>query len=196
MLPDYSETKRLFGRFFQTYARRKARAISPFAAVQTRYLHEGRGMRVMRADESESNTEVRQLSSEMVMKFEEIPTMTFEKAVEKYDAMILDMVRKQTGFALERLNEDIPKSQSVHAKGKKLDAEIILEMLETIQLEFYPDGSPHELHVIGGLFTPERLNAVDDEFNSNPELQTRRDELIARKREEWRAREADRKLVG
>ena len=57
MLPDYSETKRLFGRFFQTYARRKARAVSPFAAVQTRYLHEGRGMKVMRADETESNTE-------------------------------------------------------------------------------------------------------------------------------------------
>lgn len=196
MLPDYSETKRLFGQFFQTYARRKARAISPFAAVQTCYLHEGRGMRVRRANESASNTEVQQLSSEMVMKFEEIPSMTFEKAVAKYDEMILDMVRKQTGFALERLNEDMPKSQSVDAKGKKLDAEIILEMLEAIQLEFYPDGSPHELHLVGGLFTPERLHAVDEEFKSNPELQRRHDELMARKREEWRAREADRKLVG
>jgi hypothetical protein len=196
MLPDYSETKRLFGRFFQTYARRKARAISPFAAVQTRYLHEGRGMRVMRADESESNTEVQQLSSKMEMKFEEIPDMTFEKAVAKYDHLILDMVRKQTGFALERLNEEIPKSQSIDGKGKKLDAEIILEMLETIQLEFYPDGSPHELHIVGGLFTPERLHAVDEESKSNPELQTRHDELMARKKEEWRAREADRKLVG
>jgi hypothetical protein len=149
MLPDYSETKRLFVRFFQTYARRKARAISPFDAVQTRYLHEGRGMKVMRAGESESNTEVQQLSSMIEIKFDEIPDLTFEKAVAKYDEMILDMVRKQTGFALERLNEDMPKSQSVDAKGKKLDAEIILEMLETIQLEFYPDGRPHELHVVG-----------------------------------------------
>lgn len=69
-------------------------------------------------------------------------------------------------------------------------------MLETIQLEFYPDGRLHELHVIGGLFTPERLKAVEQEFESNPELQKRYDELMARKREEWRAREADRKLVG
>jgi hypothetical protein len=196
MLPDYSETKRLFGRFFQTYARRKARAISPFAAVQTRYLHEGRGMKVMRADDSESDTEVQQLSSEMEIKFDEIPELTFEKAIAKYDEMILDMVRKQTGFALERLNQDIPPTQTVDGQGKKLDAEIILEMLETIQLEFYPDGRPHELHVVGGLFTPERLKAVDEEFQNNPELQKRHDELMARKREEWRAREADRKLVG
>lgn len=196
MLPDYSETKRLFVRFFQTYARRKARAISPFADVQTRYLHEGRGMKVTRADKSESNTETQQLSSEMQIKFDEIPDLTLEKAVAKYDEMILDMVRKQTGFALQRLSEDIPASQSVDAKGKKLDAEIILEMLETIQLEFYPDGRPHELHVIGGLFSPERLKAVDEQFQNSPELQKRHNELIERKREEWRAREASRKLVG
>src|SRR5216683_1609355 len=106
MLPDFSETKRLFSRFFQTYARRKARAISPLADVQVRYLHEGRGMKVMRADQSESNT------------------------------------------------------------GMQLDAELVLQMLETIQLEFYPDGRPHELHVVGGLFSPERLKAVDEEFQN------------------------------
>lgn len=150
----------------------------------------------MRADQSESNRGVQQLSSTMEIRFDEIPELTFEKAIAKYDEWILDMVRKQTGFAMERLSEDIPKSQSVDAKGKKLDAELILQMLETIQLEFYPDGRPHELHVVGGLFSPERLKAVDEEFQNNPELQKRHDELIARKREEWRAREANRKLVG
>jgi hypothetical protein len=196
MLPDFSETKRLFARFFQTYVRQKARAISPLADVQVRYLHEGRGMRVTRADQSESNRGMEQLSSMMEIRFDEIPELTFEKAIAKYDEMILDMVRKQTGLALERLNEDIPKSQSVDAKGRKLDAELILEMLETIELEFYPDGRPHELHVVGGLFSPERLKAVGEELQNNPELQKRHDELIARKREAWRAREANRKLVG
>lgn len=196
MLPDYSETKRLFSRFFQTYARQKMRAISPFASVQTRLLHEGRGMKVMRSDRSESNTEVQQLSSMMSIKFDEVPDLSFEKAIAKFDAMILDMARQQTGLALERLSAEIPEEQTVDAKGKKLDAEVVLEMLEAIQLEFYPDGSPHELHLVGGLFTPERLRAVDEEFRSDPELQRRHDELIGRKREEWRAREASRKLVG
>jgi hypothetical protein len=132
----------------------------------------------------------------MEIRFDEIPDLTLEKTIAKYDEMILDMVRKQTGFALERLSEDIPQSQNVDAKGKKLDAELILQMLETIQLEFYPDGRPHELHVVGGLFSPERLKAVGEEFRSNPELLKRHDDLIARKRDEWRAREASRKLVG
>jgi len=153
-------------------------------------------MKVMRADQSESKTDAQQLSSMMEIKFDEIPELTFEKAIAKYDAMILDMVGKQTGFALERMHENLPSSQTVDAKGKKLDAELILQMLETIELEFYPDGRPHELHVVGGLFSPERFKAVDEEFQSNPELQKRHDDLMERKRGEWRAREASRKLVG
>jgi hypothetical protein len=196
MLPDYTETKRLFSRYFQTYMRQKARAISPLADVQTRYLHEGRGMRVNRPDDSESKSEVQLLSSTMEVRFDEIPDLTLEMTIAKFDEIILDMVRKQTGFALGRVSAEIPSSQSIDAKGKKLDAELILEMLEAIQLEFYPDGRPHELHVIGSLFTEERLRAVDEEFRNNPELQTRHDELMERKREEWRAREASRKLVG
>lgn len=150
----------------------------------------------MRADQSESNTGTQQLSSMMEIRFDEIPDLTFEEVIAKYDEMILDIVRKQTGFAMERLNEDIPESQSVDAKGKKFDAEIILQMLETIQLEFYPDGRPQELHVVGALFSPERLKTAHEEFQNNPELQKRYSDLIARKREEWRVREAGRKLVG
>lgn len=196
MLPDYSETKRLFSRFFQTYARRKARAISPFAAAQTRLLHEGRGMKVRRADRSESQSEAQLLSSVMEFKFDEVPELSLEKALAKYDAMIIDMVQQQTGLALERLSAEIPKEQTVDAKGKKLDAEVVLDMLRAIQLDFYPDGSPHELHVVGGLFTTERLQAVEEQFNSDPDLKRRHDELVEKKREEWRAREASRKLVG
>jgi hypothetical protein len=196
MLPDYTETKELFSRFFQTYIRRKARAISPLADVRVRYLHEGKGMKMVRADQSESNTGAQQLSTMTEIKIDEIPDLTLQKALAKYDEMILDLVRKQTGFALDRISEDIPKSQSVDAKGKKLDADLILQVLETIQLDFYPDGRPHELHVIGGLFSEERLRAADEEVKSNPELQKRYEELIARKKEEWRAREASRKLVG
>lgn len=153
-------------------------------------------MKVVRADESESTTGMQQLSSVMEIRLDEILDLTFEKVIAKYDEMILDMVRKQTGVALKQLSQDIPMSQSVDAKGKKLDAEIILQMLEKIELEFYPDGRPEELHVVGDRFSPERLKAVEEEFQNNPELQKRHNELIARKREEWCVREANRKLVG
>lgn len=196
MLPDFPETKKLFSRFFRTYMRRKAREISPYGAVQTRYIHEGRAMKVTRADQSESTSGMEQLSVHLEIKFDEIENLTLQKAIEKHDAMIVDMVRKQTHFIRERMSSEIPESQTLDAKGRKFDAQVVIEMFEKMQIDFYPDGTPHEIFVDGPVFTPERMAAVDKEFESNPELKKKFDEMMEKKKEEWRAREADRKLVG
>ena len=196
MLPDFPETKRLFSRFFRTYMRRKVREVSPYGAVQTRYLHEGRTMKITRADQSESTSGMEQLSVHLEIKFDEIESLTLQKAIEKHDAMIADMVQKQTHFVRERMSSEIPESQTLNAKGRKFDAQVVIEMLEKMQIDFYPDGTPHEIFVDGPLFTPERMAAVDKEFESNPELKRKFDEMMEKKKEEWRAREADRKLVG
>lgn len=196
MLPAYLETKRLFSRFFQSYVRERARAISPFAAVQVQYLHEGRAMKIRRPDLTESASEVKAVSAEMQVRFDEIPDLTIEQVLAKFNAVVVEMSGKQAGVALDRISEEIPPAQTVDAKGRKLDAEMVLEMLGKIELEFYPDGRPHELHPVGGQFSPERLAAIEAEFQASPPLQKRYKQLIEKKRDEWRAREADRKLVG
>ncbi len=196
MLPDYPETKKLFSRFFRTYMRRKIHEVSPYSAVQTRYLHEGRAMKITRADQSESTSGMEQLTAHLEIKFDEIEKLTFQKAIDKHDAMIADLVRKQTHFIRERMSSELPESQTLDAKGRTFDAQVVFDMLEKMQIEFYPDGTPHEIFVDGPLFTQERMAAVDKEFESNPELKRKFDEMMVRKKEEWHARETDRKLVG
>lgn len=196
MLPDFPETKRLFSRFFRTYMRLKIREGSPYNAVQTRYLHEGRAMKITRADQSESTSGMEQLSASLEIKFDEIENLTFQKAIEKHNAMIADLVRKQTHFIRERMSSEIPESQTLDAKGRRFDGQVVIDMLEKMQIEFNPDGTPHEIFVDGPLFTLERMASVDKEFESNPELKRNFDEMMEKKKEEWRDREADRKLVG
>jgi hypothetical protein len=196
MLPDFPETKRLYARFFQTYMRRKVREISPYSAVQTRYLHEGHRMRVVRPDDTESESGMVQMSSMLEFKMDEIEDQTLDKVIAKIDATVLDMARQQVQFIRQRMNSEIPEAQTLHAKGRKLDGALLLEMLEKMQIEFYPDGTPHEIHVDGELFTGGALQAALKEFDTNADLKKRHDDLMERKREEWRAREADRKLVG
>lgn len=195
MLPDFPETKRLFTRFFRTYMRQKIRDVSPYSAVQMRYLHEGRAMKIIRADKSESTSGMEQLSAHLEIKFDEIESLTLQKAIEKHDALIADMVSKQTNFIRERMSREIPESQTLDAKGKGFGAQVVIDMLEKMQIDFYPDGTPHEIF-LDPPPTPERMAAVDAEFESNPELKRKFDEMMEKKKEEWRAREADRKLVG
>jgi hypothetical protein len=196
MLPDFPETKQLFSRFFQTYMRRKMREISPFGMIPVRHYHEGRAMKVVRDDRSESQSDMQQLSTQLEIKVEEIEDLTLDRVIQKYDLMIFDMVSKQANFVRGRMSSEIPESQSLNARGRKLSAELILEMKDKIQMAFNPDGTPQEIFLDGPLFTPEAIAAVEREFQDSPELQKRHEDLIARKREEWRAREADRKLVG
>lgn len=196
MLPDFPETKRLFSRFFRTYMRQKIREVSPYGAIQTRYYHEGRAMKITRADQSESNSGMEQLSAHLEIKLDEIENLTLQKAIEKHDAMIAELVQKQTHFIRERMSSEIPESQILDAMGRRFDAQVVIEMLEKMHIEFYPNGTPHEIFVDGPLFTPERMAEVDKEFESNPELKRKFDEMMEKKKEEWRARETDRKLVG
>lgn len=196
MLPDFPETKRLFSRFFQTYMRLKIREISPYSAVQTRYLHEGRAMKITRADQSESASGLEQLSAYIEVKSDEIENLTFDRAIEKHEAMIADLVRKQTRFIRERMTSEIPESQTLDAKGRKFEGQVVIDLLEKMQIDFYPDGTPHKIFVDGPFFTPERMAVVDKEFESDPELKRKFEEMMAKKKEEWRDREADRKLVG
>lgn len=196
MLPDFPETKKLFSRFFRTYMREKIRKVSPYSAIQTRYLHEGRRMKITRADQSESTSIMEQLSATLEIRVDEIEKLTLQKVIEKLNIMIWDLARSHTRFIQERVSSEIPESQTLDAKGRKFDAQLCIEMLEKIQIDFYSDGTPKEIFMDGPLFTPERMAAVDKEFESNPGLKRKFDEMMGKKKEEWRVREADRKLVG
>lgn len=196
MLPDFPETKLLFSRFFQAYMRVRIQEISPFGMVRTRHIHEGRRMRVTRPDESRSESEMVLQSVGIEINFEEIESMTFENVIEKYNTVIAQMAGQQANFVRSQLSAEIPESNSVDGRGRKFDAQMVIEMKEKMQIEFYPDGTPHEIFVDGPIFTPECLAEIEKEFSDNPELKKKHDEVMEKKKEEWLAREADRKLVG
>ena len=153
-------------------------------------------MKVVRGDQSESKSDLRQISTQLEIKIDEIENLTLDKVIQKHDVMIADMVSKQANFIRERMSSELPESQSINTKGKRLSAELILEIKDKMQVAFNPDGTPRQIFLDGHLFTPDAMAAVEQEFQNSPELQKRHEDLMARKWEEWRAREADRKLVG
>jgi hypothetical protein len=86
--------------------------------------------------------------------------------------------------------------QSISAQGRPLSAEHILEMLTKIQIDFDQSGTPRlpEIHI-----HPRMQEAADKamrELQTNAELGRQWEALIVQKKEEWRAREASRRLVG
>jgi hypothetical protein len=83
----------------------------------------------------------------------------------------------------------------VKAHGK-ITGEAILEVLEKIEIPFDDEGNPElpSIHIHPDM--TETLKEALLSLRENPDLRARHEELLRRKKEIWRAREARRKLVG
>ena len=76
--------------------------------------------------------------------------------------------------------------------GKPLSVNSLFEVLEKIDIDFDEAGNPNELGVV---VHPERFSSISrviSQVKADPRYQA----IIERKREEWYAREGNRKLVG
>jgi hypothetical protein len=80
--------------------------------------------------------------------------------------------------------------------GRPLSAELILDAWEKVQIDFDSDGGPQWPTIVVHPTQKDRLIAELSRLDFDLELRRRREALLTRKREEWRAREASRILVG
>jgi len=154
-------------------------------------------MRVIRADGSIEDSDLKKASGEMVLALEEIPRLSIEQRLIKLNDMADQMARQISGHLFESLNATLDKAnQVVNRKGKPLDAEAVFELLEKIQLDFDKTGRHDQLSIVIPPALESRAKQVFEQIDSDPILRKRHEEIIMQKRLEWRDREATRKLVG
>jgi hypothetical protein len=80
--------------------------------------------------------------------------------------------------------------------GGKLEPKHFFEMMEKIHIEFDETEKPLLPSWFVGPKAMEAISRLFSELESNPEHKDRFDRIIEQKRDDWREREAARKLVG
>lgn len=198
MLPDLPKFKHELQSIFDQYLRRQVNIrLGVFNQSPKHIIHEGQEMRTSRADGSVAETNLKSASTEMTIKLEEIPTLSLDERVRRLDVLAEDMARQMSEHLFGTLNEDLEKAgQVVDRKGKPLDAEAIFEMIEKIQFDFNEDCETHNVSIVIAPSMREQMKEVMEQIETDPSLRKRHDKLMAKKRMEWRVREATRKLVG
>lgn len=116
---------------------------------------------------------------------------------QKLIEMAKDMASSQKKYFFNTMNKLIDDAgNSIDAKGKKFSVELFLKGLETIELDFNTDGTPHYptlmMHPNMRQLAYEELNKIEED----PEIKKKHDAILQRKRSEWIIRENNRKLVG
>lgn len=198
MLPDLPGLKRDIQQVLDRYLQNQVHArLGVFNESPQHVIHEGSRMRTIRADGSVDESDLKEASAEMSLKFAEIPQLSPNERVTKLNNMADELANQIVKHLFGTLDAVLEKAgQVTNQKGKPLSADAIFEALEKIQLDFDEAGQHHKLSIVVPPTLISRAKEVFEQIESDPTLQKRYEEIITRKKLEWRDREAARKLVG
>jgi hypothetical protein len=198
MIPDFPVLKDELNRAITRFMRERFRVHQgPLSDVPQGRVFEGRRNVIVRQDGSEDETKMREVSAETRFAVDEIRELHLPKLLEKLDATVQEMAATQARHFYETMSEGVQKvGNTIDGGGQRFTAELFLQAMEKIWIEFNADGSPQMPTVHISPNQTDDVKRMIERLESESDLKKRFDTIMIKKREEWRAREADRKLVG
>jgi hypothetical protein len=195
VLPDFSNTRKKLDEIATMQMRIGVHhSLGVLNQIRFKITREGNATRLIREDGTVEDIESRRIAVNFEIPVEEAEKWNPADSARKLAELSSQMARKEAAFVYEKLDEAVTRVGNViDAKGN-LTAEHYFEMLTKIRLDFDSAGNPRMPQPAGG--AAEKLLALESTIFADPKLRARRETLIDQKREEWRAREADRTLVG
>lgn len=169
-----------------------AHALSPFNQVDRHCQHEGRGQVIERHDETESEVELATVMAELVTPMD-LPLTDFTPL--RLDEMLIDIAQQMARGTAEHGFAEIGKATAavgnvVDGAGRPVSEDLLIDAFSRMEHSFDPDGSWRVPDIVGG--DPAALRAIMERASFQKRLKA----LLARKRDDFRDREADRVLAG
>ena len=199
MLPDFAKAKARAQRDFLRTIEQQVPIVAPLLKGVAKFRqHEGRGGHLMRADDSKSTIKYQNSEFSFTLSREELkrpdPSVVRQK--------IIDLARQigeaQTKRMLEVVKEAADEVGNVVHADAELTQDKFLDIFRKVEMDF----DPKTLKLLPGfsfVMHPEMASKVVpkvQEWEKDPEFNAEYERIMATKREEWRDREACRKLVG
>lgn len=149
---------------------------------------------LQRADGTVQDSEFQRHIAELEVPREDLINKGFDSIKAVMDSTVEQFARSGHKMMIEGLNEAVGR-RAIQAGAKPFTAELYLDGLETIEFSFdesgYWDPPTLVIHPDLSRTAQEQL----ERLNTDEPLRQRLSALVERKKEEWRDREARRKLV-
>ena len=198
MLPDFLKTKEKLKKMLDS-ERKKAELshLGPVADAPKSMIFEGNKTISIHGDGSCEEVKMEKATSRLEVKWEEVETMTHETVLKKIDDVAKEMTEQIKKSFYGILSEAAEEAGNVTSSdGKPLSVDLILEMLENMPVSFDEEGNPSGLTLSVSPELYPALAEVIEQAKADPQIDKRFKALMEQKREEWRVRENNRKLVG
>jgi hypothetical protein len=197
MLPDFPKVKRRILQSIGGFMNQSAAQDPLLGAVPRFVQHEGNRSTIRREDGTEKTIDFRE-------PIEATAVVSTQDIREKGPAVTREAVSKLTtdlnrGMAERMLNEISEASDeignTVSAEGKPFSLELFLGVLRKLELTFDDEGNWIHPQIATSPKNRETIESVLKLAENDDKFLSERDAIVTKQREEWRAREADRRLV-
>lgn len=198
MLPDFPKVKARLETILKKYEMELARLhMGPLAGIRKSMVFEGNKTIIIREDGSVEEMGFEGITADPPVNFAEVEEMTHEMVRDKIDDVAKEMAEQIVRSAYEELKRITAETGNVtSADGKPFSIEMFFEMLEKMDLDFDDAGNPSGTRFVTSPKLFPAIAKAISQAEADPETAKRYQALMDQKREEWRVRENNRKLVG
>jgi hypothetical protein len=198
MLPDFPNLKRRLLRLVEFDFRQRVQADGLMGAIKATPYYEGGRFAAgdVEGYVEETTPEVTAIPYEInrpaiIERGVDAFIESTRKAVALQIQALHEMLLRKVGEAADRVGNQFD------AGGQPFSAELYFKMLETVQIDFDSQGRPDtsSTHLVMHPDQAARVEPLLAQWEADESFQRRYREVMLKKREEWRDRESNRKLV-
>lgn len=193
---DYPIEKEKLMKRLTAYMSSKHREYSGFLAeVPSLAIHEGNRYSFSNSENTDAPSEFEELGGEISISLEEAKDMTLPKIIKIVDKAAKDMADQQQKKFFRDISKSLNAGNAIQQKPEPFSKEMFLKGLDSIEHSFDKFGNPISPMLIIPSEIWQAKEAEFKDWEKDVEFGKKHAEIIERKREAWRAREATRKLV-
>lgn len=195
MFPDFPKPKEHALRTLLTWTQRAIPLVSPLLrGISRMRQYEGKIGELIREDQSRSLMDYQLQSFGFALERDEMKSFDLDGI----KAKLLELAKKfgdaQEAKMLQQIAEAADSVGNTISAGGEFQPEHLLEMLSKVWIDFDPQtGEPHMPTLIVHPSVAAKLAEKSKEWEQDPVLREKHERIMDEKREEWNARENNRK---
>jgi hypothetical protein len=166
-----------------------------FCDVPVRPIQEGRQTAIVRPGGKRDATKMHKLQVAETIPMSAVETWTDQQVVEHYQKLGRQMGEKQARATYEELNKVTEETGNVIDANGVLTADVFFAAIDKLWMEFDANGKPRLPTMVIHPHQAETWKKLGESMETDTANAQRMDEIITRKKLEWRERESSRKLV-
>jgi hypothetical protein len=197
MLPDFPEIKQHMHQFLKHYLDNRLRChMGVLRLVRRVSAPEGGHTKLIRPDGTTDEPKMENAEVGLFASTDPRKGLSFEEVLRSFDDAARQMAEKQTRMMFTRIEEVTKETGNVlDRRGQPLTAKALNDMLERLDIPFDRHGKPCIPTLVCNPKTAQELMSRKTEIESDLAEKRRFEEIVIRKRQQFRDRESNRKLV-